>query len=512
LGRTPSRRKNRVTPGAGALEAPRFDWRRWLLPALIFGFALSLHARAIGFGFSYLDDDQLVIDDQPFLTESSSPFKAFARAYFPGAARDHAYYRPLVTASYALDAAFGGDDPAAYHRTNVLIHATASLWLFALLLKLGYARRTAAFGALLFAAHPALTQAVSWIPGRPDTLMTWFALASAFCLARAVERGSMAYRAAHLGFWLCALWSKEAALVLPLIFVAYGRGCLGRPLRRLAEPWLVLGYAAVIAVYLIARLSALAGAGAAGVSLAGTLSNAAALMNALGKLFAPVELSVLATRLDASHWPSLVGVAVLLLAASRAWVKKERVAFAVAAFTLAMLPNLPASSELVLESRLYLPAVAIVIFAAEIFERAPLCERTKLALAAMPLLAFVALTLSYAPSFRDRTAFAEAAVRGSPRFALAHRNLGVTLHLAGDAPGAEREYRTALALDAEEPVVNNNLGVLAMARGDLASAEQHLRRELELNPTYAPAQQNLSQVLEATGRAAEARRHSAQPP
>jgi Tfp pilus assembly protein PilF len=177
-----------------------------------------------------------------------------------------------------------------------------------------------------------------------------------------------------------------------------------------------------------------------------------------------------------------------------------------------MLPNLPASSELVLECRLYLPAVAIVLFASELFERAPLSERAKLALAAVPLLSFVVLTRSYAPSFRDRTAFAEAAVNGSPRLALAHRNLGVTRHLAGDAPGAEHEYRAALALDAAEPVVNNNLGVLAMARGDLASAEQHLRRELELNPDYAPAQQNLARVLEATGRAAEAHRYQPKPP
>jgi tetratricopeptide (TPR) repeat protein len=483
-----------------------------LLPALIGAFALWLHAPVIGFGFSYVDDDQLVVDDQPFLTESSSPFKAFTRAYFPGAARDHAYYRPLVTASYALDAAWGGQDPAAYHRTNLLIHATASLWLFGLLAKLGYARRTAAFAALLFVAHPALTQAVSWIPGRPDTLMTWFALASAFFLARAIERGSVAYRAAHLSFWLCALWSKEAALVLPLIFAAYAKGCLGRPLRRLAEPWLVLGYAAVIAIYLTARLSALAGAGAAGVSIASALTNLGALMNALGKLFVPVELSVLATTLDSPRWPGLVGVAALLLALSPAWVRRKRVAFVGVAFTLAMFPNLPASSELVLESRLYLPAIAIVLFAGELFERAPLSERAKLALAAVPLLSFAVLTRSYAQNFRDRTAFAEAAVRGSPRLALAHRNLGVTRHLAGDALRAEREYRAALALDEAEPVVNNNLGVLAMARGDLASAEQHLRRELELNPAYAPAQQNLARILEATGRAAEAHRDGAKPP
>jgi tetratricopeptide (TPR) repeat protein len=494
------------------LVAQRFDWRHLLLPALIAAFALALHAPAINFGFSYVDDDQLLVDDQPFLTESSSPFKAFARAYFPGGARDHAYYRPLVTASYALDAALGGKDAAAYHRTNLLVHAMASLWLFALLLKLGYARRTAAFGALVLVAHPALTQAVAWIPGRPDTLMTWFALASAFCLVRAVESGGVAYRAAHLAFWLCALWSKEAALVLPLIFAAYARGCLGRPLRRLAEPWLVLGYAAVIAVYLTARFSVLAGAGAAGVSIASALANAPALLNALGKLFVPVELSVLATMLDAPRWPGLVGVAALLLAASRAWVRRERVAFAVAAFTLAMLPNLPASSELVLESRLYLPAIAIVLFACELFERAPLRERAKLTLAAVPLLSFVVLTRSYAQSFHDRTAFAEAAVRGSPRLSLAHRNLGVTLHIAGDAAGAEREYRAALELDAAEPVVNNNLGVLAMARGELASAEQHLRRELELDPTYAPARQNLAQVLEATGRAAEARLYRTTPP
>ena len=111
-----------------------------------------------------------------------------------------------------------------------------------------------------------------------------------------------------------------------------------------------------------------------------------------------------------------------------------------------------------------------------------------------------AASLSYGGAFRDRLAFSQAAVRGSPHSALAHRNLGVTYQIAGDAELARRAYEAALAEDAAEPVVHNNLAVLYMAKGRLPEAERELRAELAVNPGYAPAEQNLARVLQALGR------------
>jgi len=95
-------------------------------------------------------------------------------------------------------------------------------------------------------------------------------------------------------------------------------------------------------------------------------------------------------------------------------------------------------------------------------------------------------------------------VRESPHSSLAHRALGVAMHLQGSVAEAQREYQAALAEDAGEPIAHNNLAVILMAQGQLAAAEGHLRQELALNPRYRPAHRNLARVLHALGRDAEA--------
>ena len=148
--------------------------------------ALALHARTIGFGFSYLDDDALILEQQATLTEPSAVWRAFARPYFQSSGRDHAYYRPLVTASFALDAAWSGSHPRGYHLTNILLAALGAGLLFRLLLGFGYGPGVALFGGLLYAVHPALTETVAWIPGRNDSLLVVFALAAWLLLDHAL--------------------------------------------------------------------------------------------------------------------------------------------------------------------------------------------------------------------------------------------------------------------------------------------------------------------------------------
>ncbi len=114
--------------------------------------------------------------------------------------------------------------------------------------------------------------------------------------------------------------------------------------------------------------------------------------------------------------------------------------------------------------------------------------------------ALAAVTFSYAGRFRDRLSFAQAAVSGAPHSALAHRNLGVAYHLAGQTALARHEYEAAVAEDAGEPIVHNNLAVMLMAEGRLPEAEQQLRAELAVNPKYAVAHDNLARVLGALGR------------
>ena len=352
------------------------DRKRTLLAlAAVAVFTVALHARTMTFDYTYLDDEALVLGQQRFFAEPSSVWRAFQRPYFANSQRDHAFYRPLVTASFALDARWPGTTPRAYHVTNVLLHAAAACLVFLLLRRLGHGDGLSLGGALVFAAHPALASAVGWIPARTDLLLGVAALAAWLCFARAWEpgRGRIPSRIGHAVALLAALLSKEAAIVLPFVFVAHalvvdrGRGAAWPP------RWLLAGWAGALGVYFIARARVLdPDIGAAGVSLGRAAANASLFLTSLGKLVFPIKLSVLATPEDSLLWPGIVAAALLLLAALFVrGVRRPQLAFALGCFVAFVAPALPASTLLALESRLYLPAVAVVLALCEIVRVGP---------------------------------------------------------------------------------------------------------------------------------------------
>ena len=497
--------------------------------AAIVALALAIHGRSVAFGFSYLDDDVLIVDNQNFLARPASLWRAFGRPYLPSADRDHFYYRPVVNASYVLDSLWSGGDPRGYHLTNVLLHALAGCLLFLWLRRLAVRVEVAWLGALLFVAHPALAETVAWIPGRNDSLLTVFALMSWLWLPRAGDEappargpspratgGSIGRKVGHLCALLGALLTKEAAIVLPALYLIDLLGRERRPWRQVLRPWLLGGWVGVLAIYLGAR-AAVAGvagrgvgaAGASGVSVGRVLHNLPALVvGGLGKLIIPIHLAVLAIPRDTWLWPGVLAAGLVVIAAVFVpAVRRRTVLFGMIIFVAGLAPGAPASNMLILENRLYLPAIGIILIACEAAGRAAWPARIQRAAAAALVTLFAAASVSYAGDFRERLTFAEAAVRGAPHSSLAHRNLGVTYQLTGDSASARREYERALAEDAAEPIAHNNLGVLLMARGQLPDAERELREELRINPHYARAHHNLALVLHALGRDAEATPH-----
>ena len=138
---------------------------RWRLGFLVIVVvAAALHARAGWFEFTYQDDDVLIVEQQRTLTRPGAVWRAFRQTYLPErpgeAGRDHAYYRPLASASFAADALWSRS-ARGYHVANIVLHALAAGLLFLLLRRLGLRDGVAFLGGLLFAVHPALTEAVA---------------------------------------------------------------------------------------------------------------------------------------------------------------------------------------------------------------------------------------------------------------------------------------------------------------------------------------------------------------
>lgn len=166
------------------------------------------------------------------------------------------YYRPLVTATYALEHHFVGANPFLYHLDNLLAHAaTAVLALFTLRRWSG-SLAAAALGAAFFALHPTKAESVAWIAGRTDLLCASFVLLAALGAALRL-RGRRSGLVLEAVATLLAYLTKEGAVVLPAIVAIEAWVALGRPaldattIKRLvsaALPQLGLGVA-----YLAAR-------------------------------------------------------------------------------------------------------------------------------------------------------------------------------------------------------------------------------------------------------------------
>jgi hypothetical protein len=454
--------------------------------AVVAAAALAVHGRSLAFGFTGLDDRDLVVDDQAFLSAPSSLWRVFGRAYMHVVDAGHTYWRPLVTWTLALDAQWSGVRPSGYHLTNLALHAVACVLVWRLLRSFDLGPGVTLAASLVFAVHPALASAVAWIPGRNDTLLAVFALAAWLALLRGRT-------AVHLAFFALALLTKETAYALPLVWGVHagllGVGPRGRSLGLHAVAWAVLVGARILVH-------------PADVTL--TLANASRLISALGALVLPVHLSVLADAQDVPVWPGVV--ALLALAAAARFVPGVRVrvvAVGAAAFVLLLLPSVLLPGTLVLDSRLYLPAVGIVVVLGEIVRALSLERRTLAAFAGVSVLALACVTVAFEGSFRDRRAFALDAVAGSPHSAMAHFCLGQSAQLDGDDDRALAEYRAALSLGRAE-VVHNDIAVLHMKHARWAEAEEELRQELSGDPRYARAYYNLAIVLRREGRPDEA--------
>ena len=156
---------------------------------------------------------------------------------------------------------------------------------------------------------------------------------------------------------------------------------------------------------------------------------------------------------------------------------------------LLLVPVLAMPGTLVLDNRLYLPACGVLLAVAEIvraaaFER-PEPAPPRLLVGALRRRACwcsVAITAGYEESFRDRRAFARAAVAGAPHSAA--RPLLPRARPTRPTATTDRalaEYETSLALGPGE-VVHNNIAVIHMAHARWADAERELREELALEP------------------------------
>lgn len=142
---------------------------------------------------------------------------------FQGDAQEYStnYFRPLVLIGFVAQMRLGGGDPSLMHGISLAIHVFNALLVAILTRALSdratWRTITATTAGLAYVLHPALVESTAWISGQFDLLVTTFALL-ALVADRTTTNANIRAVLISLFFLLAAL-SKEAAVVLPLLLL-----------------------------------------------------------------------------------------------------------------------------------------------------------------------------------------------------------------------------------------------------------------------------------------------------
>ncbi len=465
----------------------------------------------------FVADDLVVVAGDARIRSGSALARALVTSYW-GEGYGNGLYRPLVTASFALNYALGRLAPWGYHLFNVLLHAVNGLLVYRLARHYTGRWPLSLFTSLLFAAHPVHTEAVSYVAGRPELLATFFSLL-AWAAYRGRERSRAAYPLSLLSF-VAALLSKESAIVLPLI-LGLADLCAGwrRPrLSSLLEGY--AGYAAVALLYLGIRFAVL---GQLGVPEGAVFfsdepwpTRALTMAQAFVRYF---ELTIWPLRLQGDYdygtipraagvdlrvAVSLATVAAALATAVLLLRSRRLEAFAILFFFVAIAPasNLLVPTGILMAERvLYLPAAGVCLLAGAWLDRLVVLGRPRLAVViACLLLGLAGLRVqSRTLDWRDQAAWIGALARAAPDNVKGQIALGMLYGQRGRAPAAELALKRAVALAPDKAITHGRLGEFYVSRGRFEEASRALRTSLSYSGRFDFVHVAQARVYESNG-------------
>ncbi|HTQ74787.1 MAG TPA: hypothetical protein VMI74_10910 [Burkholderiales bacterium] len=369
--------------------------------------------------------------------------------------------RPLLKASYVLNWTLAPGE-FGFHLVNIAAHAlnAALLYLVGFTLCVRWfgeadpdrSRGVALAAALLFALHPAQTEAVTYISGRSVSLMATFYLGAVLVYLR---RGHWAVSAL---LFALALATRETAVTLPAALILCEL-CGGGPrswkdvLRRQAAHWAVLTAATAIALLHPGYAELLSYGFTRRSAPENLLTQVGGIAYLVSRLLALRGYNIDPALPPLAGWDAELAAQAALLAAlfalgvgsarSRPWI-----AFGILWFFLQLAPtnSIVPRLDVANDRQLYLSAWGLFLaLGAQASRLRPPPAAARAATGILLGLCAVSCVLRQL-DYASEISLWESSVREAPWNARAHGNLGYAYHLAGRTADAEREYRSALIL------------------------------------------------------------------
>jgi tetratricopeptide (TPR) repeat protein len=163
------------------------------------------------------------------------------------------YYRPFTNFTYHFDYLLWGMNAKGFRTTNIILHILNVLLLYLLINYLFLNKNAAFFSAMIFALHPANTEAISIIVNRNNLLAVLFFLLSFYFYLQSMEKEKNGLFALSVFFFGLSVFSKEIGIMGIGVFFLYNRIMSSSKKNVLNEFLSYLPYLLMIIVYMVMR-------------------------------------------------------------------------------------------------------------------------------------------------------------------------------------------------------------------------------------------------------------------
>ncbi len=486
---------------------------------ILFAVSFILYFNSLDNDFVY--DDKVLIHTNQHIDDFSCFIKnLFNQEYF-NITRSKTY-RPVPELSYFLFYQWFGNEPAGYHIFNILFHFLNAALVYLLVAKWTENLKIAVSTSLLFASHPALSEAVTLTTFNDELLFSLFYLVAFYMY---VHKGNGAIILSYFAFIL-SLLSKEMAVSLPLMIILYDLTLnkhihVGKFRKRINElinsnKWVYSGYFFITIIYVAFRFFYR--------PLSSPMFEEAEITTGLFmrlayipyQLFQFIKIALYPFNLNADiihHYPdhyltteNIISVIIFILLvylAIKIFLKRSLLVFGIAWFTIGLLPvlNIITIEHPLAERYLYLPIVGFcLILSSAIYRYLPgkswshkysfLNIRTAVIL--LLLIIYGVKTISRGQVWKNSEILWTETLKVSPGSYRAHNNLGMEYYKKGDFEKAIHHFKQSVNLNPDLSISHLNLANALFRNGQMNKAIVHYQKAIGLDNENIEAIYNLA--------------------
>ena len=466
----------------------------WHLVLLVF-LPFFLYIKTVGYQLINFDDVQIIVNNFDFLMNIKNIGAAFQTDAFMSPHGD--YYRPLQTVTLMFDTIIGEGRAWIYHFSNLIYHIFTVISFYYLLRLLKIKNLSALFVALVFSVHPLLASSVSWIPARGDVLIGLFGVLSFVTFIKYTSTHKPVFLLLHIVLFLLAIFSKESAILLPVMLLFYVIFMKEQKLmEKLKEliPFGVVWLSVIVFYYVLRNKVVVATPPDFIFGVKPFISNLPAIPTIIAKFIFPVALSTMPLFDDTF---TFIGTLLFLLAL---WFvlkslkqKNWLVVMGFVWFLLFMLPPMLFKlyySKYILEyyeHRTYLPIMGLLMMVALINDQLKWGYKLRLGLSVGIIVIFTFIASVHSDNFKESVAFfSNATERGNPG---ACTKRGEYYMEQRDFSNAIKDFNLAIKLSRGEyaPAFYNRGVYYSQAAKDHSAAEADFSQAIAIDNSYIDA-------------------------